>query len=75
DTISFALILNSSDSIVHSIAKLKTNDTHCCLAECLSSRLSRFASTTFMTEMGSKSLTQHFKVISSEKFLSLGSSQ
>ncbi|GAY42606.1 hypothetical protein CUMW_068220, partial [Citrus unshiu] len=72
-TISFALILCSGDSTVHSIAKLKTNDIHCSFAtKCMSSRLSKFASTTSIIEMGSQSLTQCFNVISPLKISSVG---
>lgn len=52
-TISFALILCSSDFIMHSIAKLKIDNTYGSLVKkSLSSQLRRSASTVSITRMG-----------------------
>lgn len=72
-TISFVLILISGASLVQFIAKLKTDETHCSFAaKYLSSLVSRFVSTTFITDMGNKSLTQFFKLISSQNISHVG---
>lgn len=72
-TISFVLILISGASLVQFIAKLRTDETNCSFAaKYLSSLVSRFVSTTFITDMGNKSLTQFFKRISSQNISHVG---